>query len=105
MAIQVAALLGMDPAYVLACAAAERTKRRDVKLAWQGAARRLAPAAWLLAITAAAWTFCQGESADTLLIAFTTAAVPMNNALHIICMSGLLALSLLLVSRSNAPHA
>jgi plasmid maintenance system antidote protein VapI len=32
MAIQVAALLGMDPAYVLACAAAERTKRRDVKL-------------------------------------------------------------------------
>lgn len=50
VAIRVAALLDMDPAYVLACTAAERSKEQATKDAWERAAKRLATAATLLLV-------------------------------------------------------
>lgn len=50
--IMVAAALGLEPSYVMACIAAERTKSAKAKAAWQHAAELLGGLAAVLAIMA-----------------------------------------------------
>lgn len=51
-ALKVAALLDTDAGYILACMAAERTTRPDVRRAWASVAKKLSGAAALIVVAA-----------------------------------------------------
>ena len=52
MAVRVAELLQIEPAYVLACVAAERTKSERARRTWEKLAKKLAGAGALLLLLA-----------------------------------------------------
>lgn len=95
IAVQVAHLLTLDPAYVLACMAAERSKRADVKTAWKKAAQRIG-----MGMAAVVVAVLLGTDQGAQLIEAASAASPslyiMSNAARIVA-SALLALTLVVV--------
>lgn len=72
VAVKVAALLEIDPAYVMACIHAEREKNQEVKKVWSRMAERLSIAAALVAVALIAPALPWDNSGALLLAAFTT---------------------------------
>lgn len=63
VALKVAAELGLEPGYVLACMAAERAKRTEVREAWERVAKRMAHAA--VFVMCLGLTYCLGWDLET----------------------------------------
>ena len=95
IAVQVAHLLTLDPAYVLACMAAERSKRADVKTAWKKAAQRIG-----MGTAAVVAAVLLGADQGAQLVEIVSASAPAlyimsNAALAVTCALALASLAVL----------
>jgi transcriptional regulator with XRE-family HTH domain len=102
MALRVAAELDLEPAHVLACIAAERTKSERVRKAWQRAAAATAAALALVAVAAhLALTGSDGAPALALV-----GAVEATSGYYVKCLAAILTaiLAAALLSPARQPH-